>query len=78
MQVSLNIQDDLYQKALSGGIDIQSKFNEYIANLLDKKQFEENKKYFEDALTDIESGKGNLVPFNEGLDELDNFIDNIK
>ena len=78
IQVSLHIQDDLYQKALSSGIDIQSKFNEYIANLLDKKQFQENKKYFQNALNDLESGKDNLIPFNEGLDELDDFIDNVK
>ena len=74
MQVSLNIQDDLYQKALSGGIDIQSKFNEYIANLLDKKQFEENKAYFEESLKDIESGKDELLTQKQYDDEMSSFI----
>jgi len=74
MQVSLNIQDDLYQKALSGGIDIQSKFNEYIKNLVEKKQFQENKIYFEDALNDIENGKDELLTQDQYDDEMNSFI----
>ncbi len=68
MQVSLNIQDDVYQKIKSAGIDMQSKFNEYLLNLVDKKddylnskQYQEDKAYFQEALEEIESGKTELL-----------------
>ena len=64
MQISLNIQDDVYQKLISTGVDMQSKINEYLVKLVDKKddylnskQYEEDKAYFQEALEDIESGK---------------------
>jgi len=38
MQVSLNIQDDLYKRFVENGADIQTKFNEYLSTLLDKKE----------------------------------------
>lgn len=85
MQISLNIKDDLYNKIVSNGVDMQTKFNEYLLTLLDKKedyvnskQFQEDKKYFHDALNEIESGKVKPIPFDNGLEELDNFIDNVK
>ena len=51
MQISINIQDDLYSK------------------------FVENKVCFNN---EIESCKVKLVPFNDGFDELDEFINNVK
>lgn len=64
MQVSLNIQDDVYQKLKSAGIDMQAKINEYLLNLVDKKddylnskQYQEDKAYFQEDLEEIESGK---------------------
>ena len=64
MQISLNIQDDVYQKLISTGVDMQSKINEYLVKLVDKKddylnskQYQEDKAYFQEALEDIESGK---------------------
>lgn len=64
MQISIHIQDDLYKKVVESGVDMQSKFNEYLVTLLDKKesyinskQFEVDKTYFNDALDEIESGK---------------------
>ena len=68
MQISLNIQDDVYQKLKSAGIDMQSKINEYLLNLVDKKdgylnskQFQEDRAYFHEILEDIESGKTELL-----------------
>ena len=63
MQISLNIQDALYQKLVNAGIDMQSKINEYLLSLVDKndysdsKQFVEDKLYFQQALNEIESGQ---------------------
>jgi predicted CopG family antitoxin len=64
MQISLNIQDDVYQKLKSAGIDMQSKINEYLLHLVDKKddylnskQFQEDRSYFQEALENIESEK---------------------
>jgi hypothetical protein len=64
MQISLNIQDDVYQKLKSAGIDMQAKINEYLLSLVDKKddylnskQFQEDRAYFQNALEDIDSEK---------------------
>ena len=72
MQVSLNIQDDVYQKIKSAGIDMQSKINEYLLNLVDKKddylnskQYQEDKAYFQEGLEEIESGKTKPLPHTE-------------
>ncbi len=83
MQISLNIQDDLYQQLVSHGIDIQNEaintFKKIIATKPAKsKEFLENQAYFQDILDDIESGKAELVSFENGLDDLDKFIDNVK
>ncbi len=68
MQVSLNIQDDVYQKLISAGVDMQSKINEYLLNLVEKKdgylnstQYQEDRAYFQEALEEIESGKTELL-----------------
>ena len=46
MQISLNIQDNVYQKLKSAGIDMQSKINEYLLNLVDRKDDYLNSKQF--------------------------------
>ncbi|QOP45892.1 hypothetical protein [Sulfurimonas paralvinellae] len=78
MQVSLNIQDDVYQKLKSAGIDMQSKINEYLLNLIDKKddylnseQYQEEKAYFQEALEDIESGKTKPLSHTEVWSEIE-------
>lgn len=40
--------------------------------------FDETKAYFQNAYSEIKEGKTKLVPFNDGLDELDDYIDSIK
>ena len=64
MQISLNIEDDIYEKLKSAGIDMQSKINEYLLALVEKKsdyfsskQFKDDRAYFQKVLKDIESGK---------------------
>ena len=85
MQISLNIQDDVYQNLVNAGVDMQSKINDYLVSLASKKdtyinsqQFNEDRAYFHQALEDIESGKDELVPFSDGLEDLDTFIDNVQ
>lgn len=81
MQVSINIQDDLYKKVVSSGMDMQTKFNEYLLTLFDKKetymnsqQFQEDKAYFNNALDEIESGKVELLSQDEYDKEMNEFI----
>ncbi len=78
MQISLDIQDDVYKKLVNAGVDMQSKFNEYLTTLSNKKdtysnsqQFQDDKKYFHDTLKDIESGKARLVSHNEVWEEIE-------
>jgi len=81
MQISLNIQDDVYKKLLDAGVDMQSKFNDYLAGLTDKKnsymsskQFQEDKAYFNQALEDIESGQDEVIEQKEYDADMDKFI----
>ncbi|MEO1953570.1 MAG: hypothetical protein ABGW74_02580 [Campylobacterales bacterium] len=83
MQVSLNIQDDLYQQLVSCGIDIQNEAIKTFKKIVEtkpakSKEFLENQAYFQNILDDIENGDVELVPFEDGLEDLDNFIDNVK
>jgi hypothetical protein len=80
MQISLNIQDDVYQKLKSAGIDMQSKINEYLLNLVDRKddylnskQFQEDKAYFHKILEDIESGRTELLSQEQYDKEMEAF-----
>ena len=81
MQISLNIQDDVYQKLVNAGVDMQSKFNEYLISFANQKdsymnsqQFQENKAYFHQALEDIESGKDELIEHREYEEDMEKFI----
>jgi predicted CopG family antitoxin len=74
MQISLNIQDDVYQKLVNAGVDMQSKINDYLMSLANKKQFQEDKAYFNQALSDIESGKDQLLDQEEYDIEMNEFI----
>ena len=71
MQVSLTIEDKLYNEVVSNGIDMQSKFNEYIASVVNTKQFEEDKKYFQDAYADVKSGKAEMLSHDEVWEKID-------
>lgn len=80
MQVSVNIQDDLYKRFVENGADIQTKFNEYLLTLLDKKdnylnskQFQEDKIYFNNALNEIESGDDTGLTQKEYDEEMKEF-----
>jgi predicted CopG family antitoxin len=78
MQISLNIQDDVYQKLVNAGIDMQSKVNDYLISLVSKKdiyidsqQFQEDRAYFQQALEDIEGGKTQVVSHSDVWDKIE-------
>ena len=80
MQISLNIQDDVYQKLKNAGIDMQSKINEYFLNLVDRKddylnskQCQEDRAYFHEILKDIESGRTELLTQEQYNKEMEAF-----
>ena len=71
MQVSINVEDDLYNEAVNSGIDMQSKFNEYLTSVLNNKHFTEDKKYFQDTYSDIKSGKAEMISHDEVWEKID-------
>jgi hypothetical protein len=84
MQVSINIQDDLYKRFFEDGVDMQTKFNEYLLTLLDKKdnylsskQFQEDKIYFNDALSEIENGNDKPLTQKEYDTKMNEFMKNL-
>ena len=62
------------QISLNSGMDMQTKFNKYLNSLLHKKQFQEDKVYFNQALSDIESGNDKLLDQEEYDSEMNEFI----
>lgn len=83
MQVSIDVQDDLYEKVLNSGIDMQSEFNDYLRRQIeensykDSKEFQENRAYFHKIHEEIKNGEATLIPLDEGWDTLDDFIDKV-
>ncbi len=45
---------------------------------MQSQQYKDDKKYFNDTFDEIESGKIELIPFDDELSGLDSFIDNVK
>jgi len=88
MQVSLNIEDSYYTKFLeliqkipAGSIKIVSSENsldEDVVSYMKTEQFNKDKLHYNKVIEDIENRTVELVPFEDGLDELDDFIDNVK
>ena len=83
MQVSIDIQDELYEKVVKSGIDMQSKFNKYLQDQLEEDVYlnstlyQENRAYFQKIHNQIKNGDVELIPFNEDFDALDDYIDNV-
>ena len=83
MQVSIEVQKDLYEQVVSSGVDMQRKFNEYLRSELnensyvDSSQFQEDRAYFQKIRQEIKNGEVELIPFDEDIDTLDDFIDNV-
>jgi len=81
MQISLNIQDDVYQKLVNAGVDMQSKFNDYLSIIANKKdtylnsqQFQDDKIYFHQALQEVENGEVELLSQEEYGKDINEFM----
>ena len=83
MQLSLTIQDELYERAINSGIDMQSKFSEYLAGVLDRKdylsskQFQEDKAYFQKAHEEVKNGEANMLSHDEVWNDIDKHIQDL-
>jgi len=75
MQISLNIDDAIYEKLKKSGVDIQAKIDEMINSLVKErghsKEFLENRAYFQSVLEEIESGKTKLLSHNEVWEKIE-------
>ena len=83
MQVSIEVEKEIYDQVTNSGVDMQRKFNEYLldqleeSNYMKSPQFQEDKAYFQKIRKEIKSGEVNLLKFDEDSDTLDDFIDNV-
>ena len=78
MQISIDIQDDLYTKLTRSGIDMQEKIKEFLQNLanndsyLSSMQYQKNKAYFQEAYRAIKEGKEELLDqtqYDKGIEK---------
>ncbi len=83
--IQFQVEDSLYNEIVKRGINIQDELRLALNKILYNKEsylssqnFQDDKAYFQNALDEIDNGQVKLVPFNDGLDELDAFIDNVK
>ncbi|NOQ29987.1 MAG: hypothetical protein GQ570_02565 [Helicobacteraceae bacterium] len=78
--VKAQINDDLYNDIISKGIDIQAQFNEYLFTLSDDGYPSISKKEatqrVSQAIEDYRNGTMKTVPYNQGMDEIDNWLAN--
>jgi hypothetical protein len=81
MQISLNIDDAIYEKLKKSGVDIQAKIDEMINSLVKErghsKEFLENRAYFQSVLEEIESGKAKLLSQEEYEKEIDKIFNSL-
>ena len=79
MQVSIDINDDLYKEAMSSGLDMQSEFNAYLesvvdqANYLNSKEFLADKKDLHEALSELQNGTVQALSQEELNSAIQNF-----
>jgi len=69
VDIVLNIIENLKSDVISKYKVVQQN------NYTNSEEYNENKTYFEQSLKEIKNEK--LVPFNEGLDKLDNYIESL-
>ena len=82
MQISIEVQKELYDQVVSSGVDMQRRFNEYLRSQLDENcyidspQFEEDRAYFHKIREEVKSGKVTLLSHDEVWDEIDKHLEN--
>ena len=81
MQISLNIDDVIYEKLKKSGIDIQEKIDEMLNSLVKERfhseEFLENRAYFQNVLEEIESGKAELLSQEEYEKEIEEILNSL-
>ena len=79
MQVSIEVEKDLYDQVANSGVDMQRKFNEYLRSQLeensyiDSLQFQEDKRELEQTLAKIKNGTAKMISHEEMCQEIENF-----
>jgi len=79
MQVSIDINDDLYKEAMRSGLDMQSEFNAYLESVVDQrnyltsKAFLADKKDLEEALLELQDGTVQALSQDELNSAIQNF-----
>ena len=79
--LQFQIQDDIYQNIIDSGIDIQTKFKEFLTELVDDGypsiSIQEAKKRVSEAVEEYENGKGSYLLEEEYNQEMNIFMDNL-
>jgi len=83
MQVSIEVQKELYDKVVSSGVDMQRKFNEYLRSQLeensymDSAQFEEDRAYLQKIHKEIKNGDVTLLSHDEAWEEINKHLETL-
>lgn len=83
MQITINIQDNIYQNILNSGIDIQSKINEFLSEFVSDDSYpaiskNQASKQVEKALNDYQTNKNLFLDDVQSSERMSKFIDGLK
>jgi len=82
MQLTVEVENEIYDELKTMGIDIQSKIKEYLKNLIDDGyptiSKEEANKRVADAVERYDSGKGEYLQQKEYDKEMEVFFETLK
>jgi len=75
---TIQIENSLYNDLMKYGIDIQEELKHAIAKYKASKKFQEDKRYFEQSLADIEAGKEMLLDSKSYKEDMHSFAEELR
>jgi len=81
--INLNIENDIYEDIKRGGIDIQKKFNEFLAQFAFVDDgcptigTEEAKRRVAEAVEHYRKSPEDFVPYSSGMDKIDKWLESL-
>ncbi len=83
MQITINIQDNIYQNIISSGIDVQSKINEFLSEFVSDDKYpaiseKQATQRVQKALNDYQTNKDLFLDDVQSSERMSKYIDGLK
>jgi|GEM_PF-1345852 len=74
----VELKEHIIQEIQTMPMNLLEELSDYIASIKDQKGFERDKKMLHQVYQDVVDGKANLTPYMDGMDAIDQMIDEIE